>query len=70
MNTVKLYKGDDFIIVDAGSGKERDLLAEGWKCGREKPAKARGQRQPGNAVGGAHEESDGKTPGADLPPAA
>lgn len=43
MKTRRLYKGDDFIIVEAGSGKEKTLLAAGWKEEPEKAAKPKGR---------------------------
>lgn len=31
MNIRKLYKGSEYIIVNLGSAKEKDLLALGWQ---------------------------------------
>lgn len=65
METRKLYHGNDFIIVNAGSAKERDLLASGWKSGPRKAA-----RQTGNPENGAPEGAIPEAPETDIPPAA
>lgn len=41
METRKLFKEDDFIIVETGSRKEKELLALGWHKDKVKPVKKR-----------------------------
>lgn len=55
MTTRKLYKDGDFIIVNEGSRKEKELMALGWHK-EPKPSKA-GKQEAGKSDAGKPEDA-------------